>query len=401
MDKERIVALDFLRGIGIAGILLMNIQSFSMPSAAYLNPTAYGDLEGLNRWAWIISHLLAHGKFLSIFSMLFGAGVLIFIGNAKTRGEDFTRLHFRRMTWLLFFGLLHAYLLWSGDILVAYSLCGMLLWFFVDMKPGRLVRTSLSLFLVPMVLGTIWAFTLPYWPKGVIDSLREGWSPDPEAIRIQLAGMRGGWPEQMQIRTPETLAMQTGIFIADTSWRVFSMMVLGMFLYKTEILTAGRSRGFYLRMSVLGLVPGYLLSAIGIWMNFRQGWSLEYSMFLGGQFNYLGSVLVALGYVGTGMLIIKSDRYRRFVHALSGIGRTAFSNYILQTLICTSLFYGHGLGLFGSVERKYQLLIVIFIWLLQLTLTTLWLKRFSQGPLEWIWRRLTYRQGLPFLRPKA
>jgi len=103
IPKERIVSLDLLRGVALAGILIMNIQSFSMPTAAYLNPTVYGDLEGLNRWAWIISHIVASGKFMSIFSMLFGAGVLIFINNATKKGKNSAVLHFRRMAWLLLF----------------------------------------------------------------------------------------------------------------------------------------------------------------------------------------------------------------------------------------------------------------------------------------------------------
>ncbi len=99
--KDRIVSLDVLRGVAVVGILVMNIQSFSMPSAAYINPTAYGDLAGINKWVWIISHILASGKFMSIFSILFGAGVLIFIQNIQERGENVFVLHFRRMGWLL------------------------------------------------------------------------------------------------------------------------------------------------------------------------------------------------------------------------------------------------------------------------------------------------------------
>jgi uncharacterized protein len=160
-QKDRIVSLDVLRGVAVLGILVMNIQSFSMPSAAYINPTAYGDLTGINKWIWIISHILASGKFMSIFSILFGAGVLIFIQNAQARGEKAFALHFRRMGWLLLFGLIHGYLLWSGDILVCYSLCGMVIWFFWNSSSGKLLRAALIFFLVPMVLGTLWAFTMP------------------------------------------------------------------------------------------------------------------------------------------------------------------------------------------------------------------------------------------------
>lgn len=394
ISRDRIVSIDLLRGVAIAGILIMNIQSFSMPTAAYLNPTAYGDLEGLNRWVWIFSHLVASNKFMSIFSMLFGAGVLIFINNAAARGKNTAALHFRRMAWLLLFGILHAYLLWPGDILVCYALCGMLGWFFRNLKPAALLRVGLIIFLVPMALGTMWALTLPYWPAEALASMKETWNPESGSILLELDTMRGGWLEQMKSRVPHAIEMQSTVFLVETAWRVVSMMLLGMFLMKREILSAGRSREFYIRMSIIGLGLGYLLSAAGVWMNFHRGWTLEYSMFIGGQFNYLGSMAVALGYTGLVMLISKSGHFKKMVKAVSGVGRTAFTNYIFQTLVCTLIFYGHGLGLFGSVERKYQLLIVVGVWIVQLILTTLWLRRFKQGPLEWLWRRLTYRQRI-------
>jgi uncharacterized protein len=390
--NERIVSLDVLRGVAVAGILIMNIQSFSMPSAAYLNPTAYGDLTGVNRCVWIISHLFASGKFISIFSMLFGAGVLIFIRNIQSRGEVAMELHFRRMAWLLLFGIVHAYLFWQGDILVTYALCGMGLWFFRNMKPRSLLQFSVLLFLIPIVLATLLAYTLPCWPNEAVEAIRENWNPNAENIRMQVEGMKGNWLERMKIRVPETLSLQSTVFMTETAWRVLSMMLLGMFLLKKEILTGRQSRAFYIRMALTGLFTGYLLSAIGVLINFHKAWSLEYSMFFGGEFNYVGSIAVALGYTAVVMLIVKSDRFRVMADVFSALGRTAFSNYILQTLICITIFYGSGLGLFGSVQRKYQLLIVIGVWIFQVVLTSLWLGRFRQGPLEWFWRRLTYRQ---------
>ncbi len=401
IGKDRIVSLDVLRGVAVLGILVMNIQSFSMPSAAYINPTAYGDLAGLNKWIWIISYILASGKFMSIFSILFGAGVLIFIKNVQARGENTFALHFRRMAWLLLFGMIHGYLLWSGDILVCYSLCGMVIWFFRNYSSGKLLRAALIFFLVPMVLGIMWAFTMPYWQTEALDSMVKTWSPDVASLSETVERMRGGWLEQMKVRAPFTLAMQTTIFLADTAWRVISMMLLGMYLLKREVLSAKRSRFFYIRMTLIGLFSGYLLSAIGVLINFHKGWTLAYSMFLGGQFNYVGSLAVALGYMGLVMLLVKFLRFPVLVRTFSDLGRTAFSNYIFQTLICTTIFYGHGFGLFGNIERLSQVLIVLGVWIVQIVLTRLWLKRFRQGPLEWIWRSLTYRQRQSGLKPST
>jgi len=388
--QKRIISLDILRGVAVLGILVMNIQSFAMPTAAYINPTAYGDLSGLNRWIWILSHILASQKFMSIFSILFGAGVLLFTEKAVAKGKNSAALHYRRMGWLMVFGLLHGYLLWYGDILFTYGLCGMLLFVFRKFPPKKLIWIGLGFFLVPMVLDSLFAYSMPYWPKESLTSTMQSWKPDELYLQQTLAGYRGGWLEQMEQRVPEYLFMQTSLFFMQTFWRAISMMLLGMALFKWDVLSAERSFGYYLRLTLGGLMLGTFLSTIGVALNFRMQWSMEFSMFLGKQFNYVGSVLTALGYVGLVMLVVKSSSFGKFKNIFAEVGRMAFSNYILMTLICTLLFYGHGLGLFGSVERKFQVLVVLGIWMVILIISPLWLRRFRYGPLEWLWRRLTY-----------
>src|SRR5258706_11965699 len=124
-ESERIVPMDVLRGFALLGILVMNIQLFAMVDAAYNNPTAYGDLNGTNFLVWLFSYLLADQKFMSIFSMLFGAGIILMWQNAERSGARPTVLHYRRVGWLILFGLLHAYLLWNGDILYTFGMCGL------------------------------------------------------------------------------------------------------------------------------------------------------------------------------------------------------------------------------------------------------------------------------------
>ncbi len=393
---DRILSIDILRGVAVLGILIMNIQSFSMHSVAYINPTAYGDFTGINRWVWIISHLVASEKFMGIFSMLFGAGVLIFTGNAASKGKNFTLLHFRRMGWLLFFGLGHAYLFWYGDILVTYGLCGMLVFLFRKLKPGTLLWIAAGLFLVPLVFNTFAGMTMPYWTEDAYQEMVHTWRPGPEEIQIQMVAMGSGWLGQMKTRIAAAIGLQTTYFFIETFWRVMSMMLLGMALYKWKILSAERPRSFYVGMALMGLATGYLLSGLGVWLNFRKGWSLEYSMFLGGHFNYVGSVGVALGYTGVVMLICRSAGFSKFKQVFSSVGRLAFTNYILQSIICTFIFYGHGFGLYGTVERKYQVLVVLGVWIILLIISPLWLKRFRFGPLEWLWRSLTYWCWQPF-----
>ena len=393
--SKRIVSLDVLRGLAVLGILVMNIQSFSMPTAAYINPTAYGDLTGLNKWIWILSHILASQKFMSIFSMLFGAGVLIFTENAIAKGKNSAALHYRRMLWLLVFGLLHGYLLWYGDILFTYGLCGMLLFVFRGLPPRKLIWIGFGFYLVPMVLDSLFAFSISYWPEEAVQSTLQSWRPDTQTLKHYLAAYRGGWLEQMEVRVPGNLFMQTGLFFMQTFWRVMSMMLLGMALFKWKVLSAERSKGFYIRMTLWGLLIGLFLSTTGVIFNFNKQWSMEFSMFLGKHFNYVGSVGTAFGYVGLVMLICRSSSLRGFKNVFSAVGRMAFTNYILMTLICTFIFYGHGLGLFGSVERKFLVLIVAGTWIAMLIISPLWLRWFRFGPLESLWRSLTYGRWQP------
>ncbi|MCK4465201.1 MAG: DUF418 domain-containing protein, partial [Bacteroidales bacterium] len=155
----------------------------------------------------------------------------------------------------------------------------------------------------------------------------------------------------------------------------------------------------YIKLSIPGFVIGFALVIWGIVKNFAVNWSFDFSMFLGWQFNYWGSVFVALGYIGVIMLISKSVFFKKITRPLAAVGRTALTNYLAQTIICTLIFYGHGLGLFARVERKEQVLFIIVIWLFQLIISTVWLQRFRFGPAEWIWRSLTYLKIQPFRNP--
>jgi uncharacterized protein len=231
---------------------------------------------------------------------------------------------------------------------------------------------------------------MPYWPEETVNSTMQSWKTNPDVLHHYLDSYRGSWVDQMEVRVPGTLFMQTSMFFMQTFWRVMSMMLLGMALFKRKVLSAELSRQAYLRLSLVGLLLGWFLSGTGVILNFRMEWSMEFSMFLGKHFNYTGSVATALGYIGLIMLVAKSSSFQGFKGIFSAVGRMAFSNYILMTLICTFLFYGHGLGLFGSVERKFQVLLVAGIWILILLISPLWLKKFRFGPLEGLWRSLTY-----------
>jgi uncharacterized protein len=398
-ETERNPALDVLRGFAVLGILVMNVQSFAMPLAAYLNPHAAGPLEGREWWVWLGGHALADRKFINIFSMLFGAGVLLFSGRAEARGQRARALHYRRMLWLLLFGALHAYLLWYGDILFSYAVCGMLIYPLRKRRP----RTLLIVGLLVMALGSAFyifvGWSMKYWPpEEVVKLEQENWRPPAEALAREAAFYRGAWLEQMQERVPTAFFLQTQYLLMYELWRAGGLMLIGMALFQWGVLRGERSDGFYWRCIAAGALLGVPGTLYGVWRDAQAGWDVHYSFFIGPQFNYWSSVLTSLAYVGIFALLVRKSAATWLTARLAAAGQMAFSNYILQTLLCTTIFYGHGLGRFGQMSRTAQLGIVLAIWTLQLVVSPWWLRRFRFGPLEWLWRSLTYGARQPFRR---
>jgi uncharacterized protein len=392
-ESERLIAMDVLRGFVLLGILVMNIQSFAMPFSAYMNPTSYGDLTGANLWVWIVGHVFFDQKFMTIFAMLFGAGILLMTARA---GEQAGRIHRRRMGWLILFGLLHAHLLWYGDILYSYGMCGLLAYLFRNKVPRTLIAVAALLiffgFLINVGLGAV----MP--PEEITKMRDEMWQPTADVRERELAAYRGGLLDQAAHRTPESLKFELFYFFMLFIWKVLGLMLLGMALLKLDVFTARRPPAFYLRMAAIGLAIGLPMVIYGMRQNFAHGWSLEYSMFVGGNYNYFGSTFVSLGYVGLFMWIVSRGVLRALTARLAAVGRMAFSNYIFQTVAATTIFYGHGFGLFGSVERTGQASIVLVIWAVQLIVSPIWLRHYQFGPLEWLWRSLTYGRKQPMRR---
>lgn len=393
---ERIQVLDILRGVAVLGILIMNIQSFSMIDAAYMNPTAYGDLTGLNRWVWMLSHIVANEKFITLFSVMFGAGIALFTGKLEGRGAGSAAVHYRRTVILLLFGLIHAYVFWSGDVLVWYSLCALVVYLLRRLKPKKLLLLGMAGFTVPFLLFLLFGSTMKFWPEESMATMLRDWDPPAEEVRRQLAAFQGGMMDQMEYRVHDSIGMHTYIFMVWGFWRSAGLMLIGMALYKTGVITAARSRKFYITLMIIGLGVGLPLILTGMAKDFAADWAFEYSMFFGSLYNYWGSIFMAAAYMSIIMLLYGSGRLARTGRILAAMGRMAFTNYLTQTLICTTLFFGNGFGLYGQIDRTGQILIVFAIWVLQLAWSSLWLKYFNFGPFEWVWRSLTYLKLQPF-----
>jgi uncharacterized protein len=327
---------------------------------------------------------------MTIFALLFGAGIALQAEHREAQGHTSARLHYRRMVWLMIFGVFHAYCIWYGDILFTYAVCGMLAYLLRRLPPGMLLFAGLFFIAVPSVIWLLLGATIPLWPPEVIKEITLEWLPSSEAIAQDLAIYRGGWLEQMPSRAADALTFQLVVTPLLAAWRAGGLMLVGMALLKWNLLTARRSVMGYASMAAIGGAVGLPVIAWGVAGNFQAEWAFSYSIFAGFLFNYWGSLFLAAAYVGLVMLVVRTGRLPRTRRALSAVGRTALSNYLGQSVLCTLLFYGHGFGMYGRLERWQQLLVAVLVWIVQIAFSLWWLRHFNQGPMEWVWRRLTY-----------
>ena len=385
--KNRIHSLDLLRGFAVLGILIMNITSFSQISMAYMNPTIGAGLEGYNQYFHGFNYIFADTRFMSIFSMLFGAGVVLFTQRIEAKGKRVAKLHYKRMFWLLLFGLIHAYIIWAGDILVAYAICGSLVFFFRKKSIRTLFIMAVILFLIPISLNFMTYYGMP---ADALESTFTFFHPSAEQIASQTQSMRGSYLEQMPLRVEDAIQIQTLVFMIEMFWRASAMMLLGMILYRKGILSAEKSTVYYKKLMWIGFVPGFMLSGIGLSQVYASEWNAAYVMNIGANYKFVSGLFMALGYIGLVIWCYKKGIFKKFQNRLRATGRMAFTNYIGMSVICTLIFNGHGLGLFGRLDRLQQFLIVISVWVFILIISPLVLKNYRFGPLEWLWRKLTY-----------
>ncbi|MEE9371766.1 MAG: DUF418 domain-containing protein [Saprospiraceae bacterium] len=386
---NRIKSIDLLRGIAVLGILIMNIQSFSMPSSAYINPTAYGDLTGINKWVWMISHFFADLKFMSLFSILFGAGIILLMEKLEGSDKPIKKIWYSRLFWLLMFGLAHAFLIWPGDILVMYAICGFLAYFLRKRSSIFLMRLAIVFFCLPVLLNMVQWLSWDYIPAEAIENINHSWNPETEEIAsIVTTYSEGTYMERLHHRVGEYQGIFIFYFLFTGIWRILAMMLFGMYFYKKGALSAEWNTAAYKRLFYISFPLALVIISTGIWFNFDKSWMVQHSMFLGTNFNYVGSLFMAFSYLAIIMLWSKSDMLRGVQSLLQKVGKMAFTNYILMSVLCTTFF--NRLGYFGDFSRVNQLFMTIVVWAIIFGFTHLWMARYKMGPLEWIWRSLTY-----------
>lgn len=386
-ESGRIEFIDTLRGVALLGILLMNVQSFGHVAAYYLNPTALGPMSSSDTVLWALVHLVADQKFLGLFAMLFGAGLCLYHDRAEARGADSRRLHRRRMGFLVLFGALHATLVWHGDVLFCYGVVGLIVAPARRWSPRKLVTAAVVVAACGSSLWLIGGLTVPLWPPDMLAEVGRSWSPSSAARAVETSAYLGSWWQQMSVRLPQAFENEVGGLLFLMGFKSGSAMLLGMALYRSNIINGQAERSIYQKLIVLGLVVGVPLTCVGMAADSFSDFSLRFSFFFGQQINYWASFFVSLMWLGC--VALAMGRFPRAQARLAAVGRTAFSNYILHSVLGTWVFYGHGLGRFGSLNRTGLLVVVVALWVVSLVGAPLWLTRFRQGPLEALWRRLT------------
>jgi uncharacterized protein len=386
-----VTSLDVIRGVAVLGMLAVNVQSFAAVSVFRANPTAAGPLDALDWAAWLIVHTLADGKFMAVFAVLFGAGVSLLGERLDRTGRPTARVHYRRMAILLGVGLLHAYGLWYGDILAPLAVCGALVFLYRDLPPPRLLGIGLALF----AFGSALAWAIAWWRLSQPDLLAaalEHWTPTRESIAWEISRYRGGWLDQLEHRVLHAFAVETGRFATRELWRLTGLMLVGMALCRLGAFGGGRWSRLHGPAAAAAFGLGVPVVLLGVQHNVARDWDLRAFRLVGEPLSYWGGALVAMGWIAL-LLWLLGRGWR--LHRLAAVGRLALTSYLMQTLICTSIFYGHGLGLFGALDLPRQLGVVAAIWAVQLAAADWWLRRFALGPMEWGWRCLTYGRRLP------
>jgi uncharacterized protein len=417
--SERIASLDVLRGFAVLGILWMNILLFGLPYWAYRNPSVYGNETGINLVAWLWSTILVEGKMRAIFSMLFGASLILITDRAASRGaaESAADIYLRRTLWLAFFGLLHAYLLWWGDILFYYGVAGLGLYPFRRLSPRALFVLGVLVLavVIPQTLQeTHQRIELRAQAQAADAAAQAGqtltaeqieaqrnWAeakkeiqPDASDVAKEIEVHRGSYREIFVTRAGYVVVEHTTEFYRWMVFDVVGMMLIGMGLMKLGVLSARLGTRSYAWMALTGFGISVPLTWLVSHHRLESDFALVQDVLRDSTYD-LGRLTGALGYIGLVMLICRTGFLPRARARLAAAGQMALSNYILQTLICTTLFYGYGFGLFGHLERYQVLALAILIWAFQLWLSPLWLRHFRFGPLEWLWRSLTYWKRQP------
>jgi uncharacterized protein len=394
---ERIEVIDVLRGLALFGILAANMRGFSVPPAAYLETVSLW-VAPRDRAVQFLLDVFIQGKFITIFAFLFGVGFAAQLERAEMRGARFATLYSRRLGWLCLFGLVHGIFVWYGDILLVYGLAAFALLLFRRRADSTLLSWALILYLLPMLLlgmaagiAALSGEPLPSESPVTAEELR----------RVSAIYSEGSWMEILRQRARDAFEWNW-MYFPIIFMQTFGLFLLGALAWRRRFFAPGA-------LSLRGWALGIAFAlAIGIGGNLA-GTSIKYRLDLS-AYDLSGPGMAAtilamaavpflsFAYVGVVVLACRSDRLRARLRPFAAVGRTALTNYLLQSVIGTAIFYSYGLRLFGRFGAAWLLALTVVIFAAQVAGSSWWLGRFRFGPAEWLWRTLAYGGLQPMRR---
>jgi len=426
---ERISLIDSLRGFALLGILLMNMPFFSGPYLLSDNPLILQE-TGLNYWCWWVVRVFFDGTMRGMFSMLFGAGTFLLISRLEQKNSGLlpADIYYRRLWWLMLFGLIDGYIiLWPGDILLTYGITGLLFFPFRNLKTRGLLLFSAVFMVICSIQSTLHIqdaakvrkegmevaarkakhksitpkqkASLETWTKlqneQNLDTLRK----KSDSLGVQYR--RNDYVAQQKEISGVKVYLETKELFTTWIWESLAFFLFGLALFKAGILTGKKSPLFYVVMGALGYAVGATLRIQST--NFTYATAFDASRLIELEpvsLYQVSRIGMTLGHLSVLVLLYKTGVFSWVFKALANVGQMAFTNYLSQSLICTFLFFGYGFGLFGLLQRYQTYGVVVAIWVFQLIFSAIWMRYFLFGPLEWVWRSLTYWERQPILRAK-
>ncbi len=410
---DRHISIDAVRGFAVLGILLMNIVGMGLPSFAYIDPTYAGGSTGADLWTWAVNNVLTDGKMRALFTMLFGASAVLIADRAEGGHPGPAGTHYRRLGWLFLIGMLHAYLLWWGEVLALYAVAGVIIFPFRKLNPRLLLAigaTILGALLVKNLLaaGHLEALRAAANAPGAAANAVRAWQEasvsvilPPEVKAQEIAGYRGGFMDALRVRAQMAMLMHLVIDPGDGLPEAIGQMFIGMALFRLGFFTLGWTSRAYGWMIAAGYLVGAPVTAWLAWKIVQA----DFDPLALHRWEVWGQgprPFIALAHASVVLLIVRSGAARALVGRFAAAGRMAFSNYLMTSIITTFLFCGFGFGLYGRLSRFQELAVVAGIWAFMLIWSKPWLARFHYGPFEWAWRSLVKWSPQPFARsPQA
>ena len=392
--QDRIASIDLIRGFAVMGILLMNIIAFSMPEAAYLNPNAWGGETLADRMAWLLSLIFVDGKMRGLFSLLFGASMLLLMDRTEMAGGNGIHRNLIRCFWLLIIGVTHYFVLWWGDILSLYAVLGPIAMLFAGRQPMQLVKLAFLAFAIEMLIVTAVTLAMMY---GASHSPNLIGLTEQNVIETEIALSRGDWAGLVHHKA-EDFWHWTLAGLKYMSFDTLGFMLLGMAMLKGGFLTGKWSREQYIGVARHGfLISVPPLLALGAWA-WMSGFDRTTTLGVMFAWSFPFRIPMTVGYAALILAAAAKGSAPFLLSRVTAAGRMALSNYLLTSLIMCALFYGWGLGLFASVSRAEVYIYVLMMWAIMLLWSPLWLSRFRQGPMEWLWRSLIDLRLAPLRR---